>query len=95
LLQAAWAATRQKDSYLRAFFYRLQHRRGWGKAIIALGHKLLRIIYEIIKTRTPYYELGANYYDQLNPEKTISRLVARLERLGVEVEVRPQAQANV
>jgi transposase len=94
LLQAAWAATRQKDSYLRAFFYRLQHRRGWGKAIIALGHKLLRIIYEIIKTRTPYYELGANYYDQLNPEKTIGRLVARLERLGVQVEVRPQAQAN-
>lgn len=90
LLEAAWAATRKKDSYLRAFFYRIQHRKGWGKAIVALGHKLLVIMYEILKTRTPYYEIGGNYYDQLNPEKTINRLVARLGRLGVEVTVQPK-----
>jgi transposase len=94
LLQAAWAATNQKNTYLRAFFYRLQHRKGWGKAIIALAHKLLVIIYEIVKTRTPYYELGANYYDQLNPEKTIGRLMARLGRLGVEVTVRTPGEAT-
>lgn len=90
LLQGAWAATKKKDSYLRAFFYRLQYRRGWGKAIVALGHKLLTIIYEILKTKTPYYELGANYYDQLNPQKTIAKLTARLARLGVEVIVQPK-----
>jgi transposase len=89
LLEAAWAATRKKESYLRAFFYRLQNRRGWGKAIIALGHKLLVIIYEILKTKTPYFELGGNYYDRLNPEKTIHRLMARLERLGVDVTLHP------
>jgi transposase len=94
LLQAAWAATNQKNTYLRAFFYRLQHRKGWGKAIIALAHKLLVIIYEIVKTRTPYYELGANYYDQQNPEKTIGRLMARLGRLGVEVTVRTPGEAT-
>lgn len=38
--------------------------------------------------------LGPHYYDQLNPEKTISRLVARLGRLGVAVEVRPQHLSN-
>ena len=90
LLEAAWAATNKKDSYLRAFFYRLQPRKGWGKAIIALGHKLLTIIYNILKTKEPYYELGANYYDQLNPEKTIAKLTARLARLGVEVTVQPK-----
>ena len=93
LLQAAWAATRKKDSYLRAFFNRLMYRKGWGKAIVALGHKLLVIAYEILKTRTPYYELGSNYYDQLNPERTIHRLVQRLEKLGVEVTLTPQ-EAN-
>ena len=93
LLQAAWAATRKKDSYLRAFFYRLMYRKGWGKAIVALGHKLLVIAYEILKTRTPYYELGADYYDQLNPEKTIQRLVRRLGKLGVEIVVTPK-EAN-
>lgn len=93
LLQAAWAATRKKDSYLRAFFYRLMYRKGWGKAIVALGHKLLVVAYGILKTRTPYYELGADYYDQLNPEKTIQRLVRRLGKLGVEIVVTPK-EAN-
>ena len=90
LLEAAWAATRKKDSYLRAFFYRLRTRRGWGKAIVAVAHKLIVIVHEILKTRTPYYELGADYYDQLNPEKTIGRLVARLGRLGMEVTLQPK-----
>jgi transposase len=93
LLQAAWAATRKQDSYLRAFFYRLMYRKGWGKAIVALGHKLLEIAYGILKTRTPYYELGADYYDQLNPEKTIQRLVRRLGKLGVEIVITPK-EAN-
>ncbi len=93
LLQAAWAATRKKDSYLRAFFNRLMYRKGWGKAIVALGHKLLVIAYGIMKTRTPYCELGSNYYDQLNPEKTIQKLVQRLGKLGVEVTVAPK-EAN-
>lgn len=91
LLEAAWAATNKKGSYLRSFFHRLQTRRGWGKAIVALAHKLIVIIHEILRTRTPYYELGANYYDQLNPEKTIGRLVARLGRLGMEVTLQPKA----
>jgi transposase len=93
LLEAAWAATRKKNSSLRAFFFRLMYRKGWGKAIVALGHKLLVIAYEIMKTRTPYYELGADYYDQLNPEKTIQRLVQRLGKLGVEVAITPK-EAN-
>jgi transposase len=87
LLQGAWAASHKKDSYLRAFFLRLLYRRGWGKSIVALGHKLLTIIYNILKHKTPYYELGANYYDQLNPEKTIAKLTERLAKLGVEVTV--------
>ena len=89
-LQAAWAATRKKETYLRAFFNRLMYRKGWGKAIVALGHKLLVIAYGIMKTRTPYYELGAVYYDQLNPEKTIQKLVQRLAKLGVEITVAPK-----
>ena len=90
LLEAAWAATRKKQSYLRVFFQRLQFKKGWGKAIVALGHKLLVILYEIMKTRIPFIELGADYYDQLDPEKTIQRLKARIERLGVEVTIQPK-----
>jgi transposase len=85
LLQAAWGATRKKDCFLQAFFHRLKNRRGWPKAIMALAHKLLVLIYEIMRTRQPYRELGGDYYDRLHPERTVRRLVDRLERLGVEV----------
>ena len=90
LLQAAWAATNSKNSYLRAFFHRLKSRKGWGKAIMAVAHKLLVIVHEILKTKNPYRELGADYYDRLNPAKTVQKLVARLERLGVNVTVNPK-----
>jgi transposase len=90
LLQAAWAATNKKNSYLRAFFHRMKFRRGWGKAIVALAHKLLVIAYQILKSKIPYQELGADYYDQLNPGRTAEKLIARLGRLGLEVIVKPQ-----
>ncbi len=83
LLQAAWAATRKQDSYLCAFFSRLMYRKSWGKAIVAVGHKLLQIAYGIMKTRTPYYELGSDYYDQLNPEKTIQEVSAAARKARV------------
>lgn len=95
LLQAAWAATRDKSSYLRVFFHRVKSRKGWGKAIVALAHKLLAIGYEILKTKTAYYELGPDYYDQINPAKTIKRLINRLERLGVTLELPAQMQEPV
>jgi transposase len=85
LLQAAWGATRKKDCYLQSFFQRLKYRHGWPKAIGAVAHKILVIVYQILRTRTPYQELGGDYYDQLHPEKNVRRLVARLQNLGVEV----------
>ncbi len=87
LTQAAWAASHCKHGYLRALFYRIKARRGWGKAILALAHKILLIAYTIIKERVPYRELGDDYFDKLNPARTVKRLVHRLERMGLQVEV--------
>jgi hypothetical protein len=39
-----------------------------------------------------YRELGGNFYDRLHPERTQNRLIRRLERLGLQVVVRPQTQ---
>jgi transposase len=41
LVQAAWAATRRKLSYLRALFHRIAQRRGPRKAIIAVAAAIL------------------------------------------------------
>jgi transposase len=89
LTQAAWAASRCKEGYLRAFFHRVKARRGWGKAVFAVAHKILVIAYNILKTGTPYQELGGDYFDKLHPERTTQRLVKRLERLGLTVTLTP------
>lgn len=94
LAQSAWAASRCKQGYLRAFFYRVKARRGWGKAIIAVAHKILVIAYNILKTGMPYQDLGSDYFDKLHPERTTHRLVQRLERLGHSVVLGPMAPAN-
>lgn len=89
LTQAAWAASRCKHGYLQAFFHRVKARRGWGRAIFAVAHKILLIAYCILKTGTPYQELGGDYFDKLNPGRTARRLVKRLERLGLTVTLAP------
>lgn len=89
LTQAAWAASHCKHGYLRAFFYRVKARRGWGRAIFAVAHKILLIAYCVLKTGTPYEDLGGDYFDRLNPGRTARRLVSRLERLGLTVNLKP------
>jgi len=53
MIQAAWAAIRTKDSYLRAQFLRLRARRGGKKAIVAVAASILTIMYYIIRDGTP------------------------------------------
>jgi hypothetical protein len=48
---------------LCAFFYRVKARAGWGKAAMAVAHKILAIAYSILKTEIPYQDLGGNHFD--------------------------------
>ncbi len=48
LVQVAWAATRKKDCFLRAFFLRISARRGPIKALVAVAHRIA-IIYSSIQ----------------------------------------------
>lgn len=85
LCQAAWAVSRKKDCYLTALFYRRASRHGAKKAIVATAHQLLIIAFHLIRDGGVYRELGGEFFDQLNPEKTRKRLTQRLERLGYQV----------
>jgi transposase len=89
LTQAAWAVSHTKKTYLRAFYQRVKARRGWPKAIVATGHKILIIAFHILKDRTPYVEPGGDYFDRLNPVTTARKLVQRLEALGLRVQLSP------
>jgi transposase len=93
LVQAAWAASRTKGTYLSDQYRRLARRRGKKKALVAVAHTLLVMIYQVLKKREPYRELGADYLDQLQPDRLTKQLVKRLERLGHKVTLEPQVAA--
>jgi transposase len=90
LTQAAWAASHTKGTYLSAQYRRLAARRGKKRALVALGHTLLVIIYHVLKKGTTYKELGADYLDRLGSERLTRQLVKRLERLGHKVVLDPK-----
>lgn len=91
LAQAALAASRTKDSALRARFHSIKGRRGAAKAIMAIAASLLRSIVAILKTGTPYRELRAAQIDRAEAEKKAHRLARRIQALGFGVTVRPAA----
>ena len=93
LVQCAWAAKRQKDSYYRAQFYRLQARRGPQKAICAVAASMLTAIYHILKDGVPHQDLGIDYFDKRKPEAKVKRLVAQIAKLGFEATLQPIVKA--
>lgn len=93
LVQAAWAATHTKNTYLSTQYRRLAKRLGRKKALVAVGHSILVIIYHLLANRASYEELGGDYFDQRNVEAQRKRLIQRLEMLGVKVRVEAVAEA--
>lgn len=85
LVQAAWAAVRVKNSYLRALFHRLKARRGAMKAIVAVAAWMLRCAYHMLIRREPHRDLGPAHFDQRNRARTASRLIKRLKEMGIDV----------
>jgi len=91
LIGAAHGASHSKNTYLNAQYHRLRGRRGTNKAIVAVAHSLLVIVYHVLAKLEPYKELGANYFDQREEQAIQRRLVRRLERLGYEVSIKKVA----
>ena len=88
LVQAAWAASRKKDGYLRAQFLRLKSRRGPKKAILAVAASMLTAAYHMLKHDVDYRDLGADHFDRRDKAKLAHRLIQRLQALGFAVEAR-------
>jgi transposase len=93
LVQCAWAAKRQNNSYYKAQFHRLSSRRGPQKAICAVAASILTAIYHIILRGTAHQDLGADYFERRPSEAKARRLVAQLTKLGFEVQLNPIAKA--
>jgi transposase len=93
LVQSAWAVSRSKQTYASAQYSRLARRRGRKKACVAVGHTLLVMCYQVLRTGQPYRELGADYFDKKDPQRLANRLIRRLQELGLKVTVETQTAA--
>lgn len=93
LAEAAWAAGRCKEGYLQAQFRRLAARRGNKRAVVAVGHSILVLVYHLLSRGTIYKDLGTNYFDQRAREATKRRAVQRLMALGYQVHLEPLPEA--
>lgn len=89
LVQAAHAAVRVKDSYFKAFYYRLAGRRGVKRAIVAVAHRILIAAYHMLSRHEPFRELGATYLDERNRTRVVTGATRRLEQLGYRVTLEP------
>jgi transposase len=94
LIQAAWAAVKQPDTFLAAFYRRLAARRGKKKAIVALAHKILVLIYTLLRTGQVYQERGAAALDERQKERIVHRLERRIAQLGYKVHLEPVTAAT-
>ena len=60
---------------------------------MAVGHAILVIAYHLLKDGTTYQELGADFFEKLEPERLVRYLVHRLEKLGHKVTLEPREDA--
>jgi len=93
LVQAAWGATMKKNCYLSSQYFRLVKRLGRKKALVAVAHSLLVIIYHVLERDQTYTELGGDYFDRHHVEQQREYFIRRLQMLGLTVNVQELAAA--
>lgn len=87
LVEAAWAASRAKGTFFMERFNRLAPRKGSKKALIAVGHSLLKCIHYVLSTGGRYKELGDNYVPNKKEQKRKEYLKKELQKLGYSVKL--------
>jgi transposase len=86
LVQCAWAATRKSGSVFQARFQRLAPRRGEKRAIIAVAHLMLIILYCMLKQRA-VFRGSESAPKQRRRERRAHYHLRCLRRLGLSVEI--------
>lgn len=94
MVEAAYAASRSKDTYLASRFWRLAGRRGKKRAAVAVAHTQLVIAYHVLARRQDYHELGPDYLTTRGDQQAHTRrLIHQLEALGHKVTIEPAQPA--
>jgi transposase len=95
MCEAAWAASHGKDNYLAAQFRHFRRRfgtKGETKAIFAVAHTMIVIVWHLLANNCDYDDLGGDFFQRrLNAESRKRRLIRELEALGHKVTLDPAA----
>ena len=86
LVEAAWAVSRTKDTYLSAKFYNIARRRGKKRAAVAVGNRILKDVYHILSKSEPYKEIGAEAARDRKSKAKERAMIRQLERIGYNVQ---------
>lgn len=84
ITECAWAASRTKHTFFASRYKRLAARRGKKRALVALGHEILKVVYHILKDKCDYKELGECYVDERRKSAPIKYHKEALKQLGVD-----------
>lgn len=79
---------------LGAFYRRLKTRIGAPKAITATARKLALIFYRMLKTKTPFVDLGQDYYERHYRERVTRSLKRRAAALGLQLVPAPSGNSQ-
>lgn len=85
LCECAWAAARTRNTRLSARYWSLVKRMGKKKALVAVAHTILKIVYHVLAKRQTYIELGAEYLEQYRrdkQERLQTKIIRDLEAKG-------------
>lgn len=72
-------------NFLGEFIRRKIARNGYKKAITATARKLAVIYYTMIKDKTEYFDLGENYYKEMNKERMLKKLQKQANIFGLKL----------
>ncbi|MDX3697243.1 transposase [Streptomyces europaeiscabiei] len=75
---AAFGAVRTKDAYLAARYKRLAARRGSLRALVAVEHSIITVVWHMFTDDVGYQELGGTCFTRRDPERATRRTITQL-----------------
>lgn len=91
LTESAWGASRKKDGYFKHKYQKLLVRKGSKKAIVAVGHKIIIAVYQVLKKKEAYKSplLDNTKYNEKQKQKEIQKTIIKMSKLGFTVQITP------
>jgi len=90
LTEAAWSASRKKESEFKMDYERWKPRLGHKRAIVATAHSLAETVFEVLSTGKPYTKPGANPMPETKAASLIRHHTRRIKTLRKRLITTPQ-----